>query len=460
VVVGDRQPLTAVSRKRISRRSLLRLGAAASVAFALSGRRALDVAASTLAGMPGSGWLAGTTASAVPRTLYRAAAIADGRSPALARQMSVLVSGGRVAWIRPADAEEDPGPADGLEIVDARGLTILPGLVDGHCHLTSPGGPDYIAHFEDAPSQLLRTAERNGQLSHAAGVAWLREAGSPTVTDPTDGRRRALALGIRDRWAGRTDRPRVRAAGTWIQVKGGLARNLGIVVSSGDELVAAVERQLDQGADLVKLYVAADNSRQSPWTPAQINRAVQAAHARGARVAAHAMWLGQARAAVAGGVDSIEHGFHLDADLCAEMVRRGTYLVTTLSVPRSWLRIGSTTSGTWWSTRAGRRFARNMLSAGAASVDAARRAGVMICAGSDFGGGSTPAGQLAWEVESLVSAGLEPWQAVGAATWRGGDLLREPTAGRLREDGPADFFLVEGDPYSDPAALWNVRRLA
>src|SRR5688572_21400176 len=420
----------------------------------------MEVAASSRAGLPESGSGAAPYAAAARRTLYRRASIADGRSPALARQMSVLVSGDRVAWIRPADAEEDPGPADGLEIVDGRGLTIVPGLVDGHCHLTSPGGADYIAHFEDSPRQLLRTAEQNGQLSHAAGVAWLREAGSPTVTDPIDGRRRALALGIRDRWVGRADRPGVRAAGTWIQVKGGLARNLGIVVSSGDELVAAVERQLDQGADLVKLYVAADGTRQSPWTPAQINRAVRAAHARGARVAAHAMWLAQARAAVSGGVDSIEHGFHLDADLCAEMARRGTYLVTTLSVPRSWLRIGATTSGTWWSTRAGRRFARNMLSDGEASVEAARRAGVMICAGSDFGGGSTPAGQLAWEVESLVSAGLEPWQALGAATWRGGDLLREPAAGRLRENGPADFFLVDGDPYSDPAALWNVRRLA
>jgi imidazolonepropionase-like amidohydrolase len=449
-----------VSRTQISRRSLLRLGAAASVAFALGGRRALDVAAARMASAPGLGDGATTNAATVARTLYRNATIADGRSPALARQMSVLVRAGQVAWIRPADAEDDPGPSDGLEIVDARGLTIVPGLVDGHCHLTSPGGPDYIAHFEDRPRRLLRTAERNGELSQAAGVAWLREAGSPTVTDPIDGRRRALALGIRDRWAGRADRPRVRAAGTWIQVKGGLARNLGIVVSNGDELVAAVNRQLDQGADLVKLYVAADNSRQSPWTPAQINRAVQAAHARGARVAAHAMWLAQARAAVAGGVDSIEHGFHLDADLCAEMARRGTYLVTTLSVPRSWLRIGATSSGTWWSTRAGRRFARNMLSDGEASVAAARRAGVMICAGSDFGGGSTPAGQLAWEVESLVDAGLEPWQALGAATWRGGDLLREPNAGRLREGSPADFFLIDGDPYSDEAALWNVRRLA
>ncbi|MEP7159441.1 MAG: amidohydrolase family protein [Chloroflexota bacterium] len=427
---------------RIGRRGLLRLGATTGVALAFGGRFGIALSATT-------------------RTLYRHAAIADGRSSVLARDMSVLVTGRTITWIADSDSEPSPGPSNGLTIVDARGLTIVPGLVDGHCHLTSPGGKNYIAHFSDSPRTLLKTAEKNGALSHAAGIAWLREAGAPTVADPVDGRRRALSLGIRDRWESRTDRPRVRAAGTWIQVPGGLSGGLGIVVRNADELVAAVHGQLDKGADLIKLYVEAGNgSRESPWSAAEIGRAVAAAHGRGARIAAHAMWLAPARAAVAGGVDSIEHGFHLDADLCADMARRGTYHVTTLTVPKSWLRIGANTSGTWWSTRAGKRYARKLLAAGEASVALARQASVKTCAGSDFGGGSTRAGQLAWEVESLVTAGLQPWQALGAATWRGGDLLGETNAGRLREGGPADFFLVDGDPYSDPSALWNVARLA
>ena len=90
------------------------------------------------------------------------------------------------------------------------------------------------------------------------------------------------------------------------------------------------------------------------------------------------------------------------------------------------------------------------------SVRLAHAAGVAIATGTDFGGGSTRANQLAWEVESLVAAGLEPWEALGAATWRGGELLGEPEAGVIREGGPADFALVHGDPTSDPAALWRV----
>ncbi len=94
------------------------------------------------------------------------------------------------------------------------------------------------------------------------------------------------------------------------------------------------------------------------------------------------------------------------------------------------------------------------------SVRLAHAAGVAIATGTDFGGGSTRANQLAWEVECLVAAGLAPWEALGAATWRGGELLGEPEAGVIREGGPADFALVHGDPLSDPAALWRVWRVA
>jgi imidazolonepropionase-like amidohydrolase len=110
--------------------------------------------------------------------------------------------------------------------------------------------------------------------------------------------------------------------------------------------------------------------------------------------------------------------------------------------------------------RAGRSYAQRALRDGEESVRTALDAGVTIAAGTDFGGGGSRAGQLAWEVESLVAAGLEPWQALGAATWRGGDLIDEPDAGRILEGGPADFFLVRGDPYGDPHVLWNVWRLA
>jgi imidazolonepropionase-like amidohydrolase len=75
---------------------------------------------------------------------------------------------------------------------------------------------------------------------------------------------------------------------------------------------------------------------------------------------------------------------------------------------------------------------------------------VLICAGTDFGGGSLRANQLAWEVQTLVAAGLEPYDALAAATVNGGRLLGEPGAGVLTQGGPADFLLIHGDPLTDP----------
>jgi imidazolonepropionase-like amidohydrolase len=184
------------------------------------------------------------------------------------------------------------------------------------------------------------------------------------------------------------------------------------------------------------------------------------AHARGAKVTAHATGLAGVAAGVHGGVDSIEHGDELDADVTAEMARRGTFLVSTLSVFRSWQTFAATTSLPRFvdGARDGRLQAR--FEKAMASVLLAHRSGVRIATGTDFGGGSLRANQLAWEVESLTLAGLEPWEALASATWRGGELLSNPEAGAIREGGPADFFLVHGDPLSDPAALWRVWRVA
>jgi imidazolonepropionase-like amidohydrolase len=406
---------------------------------------------------------AGATAAAVRpvRTLYRDGALADGRSERLEVGVSILVEDGIIRWIRPSDGEEDPGPADGLEIVDASGATFVPGMVDGHAHVTLPGGAHWIDRIGDPPAALVAVAERNGRLLTSAGVRWARDVGAPYVDDPVDGRRRGLSLGVRDRWRERPEFPHIRAAGTWLDRAGSLPPAAHTVeATDADELLANAMGQLDDGADFLKLYLDGPDPNASPWTAAEIERVVAAAHERGARVTAHAGRLSGARAGVRGGVDAIEHGFELDDDLTAEMADRGTFLVSTLAVMRSWLTFGQTTTIPRFAGVDGRRGIRDRLERAEASVAAARRAGVAIATGTDFGGGSLRANQLAWEVESLVAAGMEPWEALAAATWRGGELLGEDEAGVIHEGGPADFFLVHGDPLSEARALWRVWRVA
>ncbi|HEY5474064.1 MAG TPA: amidohydrolase family protein, partial [Candidatus Limnocylindrales bacterium] len=184
------------------------------------------------------------------------------------------------------------------------------------------------------------------------------------------------------------------------------------------------------------------------------------AHSRGVKVTAHSGNLAGAREGVAAGVDSIEHGMELDAELTREMTVKGIALVTTLNIFRSWLSFGSTTTIERFVSPEGRARVHARQARAQESARLAHAAGVAIATGTDFGGGSTRANQLAWEVECLVEVGLEPWEALGAATWRGGELLGEPEAGVVHEGGPADFALVHGDPLSDPTALWRVWRVA
>ena len=173
---------------------------------------------------------------------------------------------------------------------------------------------------------------------------------------------------------------------------------------------------------------------------------------------AHSTLLPGARAAVAGGVDALEHGFRLDADLVEAMAARGTALVATLAVLESWATFGTTTRLPRFASAEGRAGLVERREAAHESVRLAAAAGVLLAAGTDFGGGSLRANQLAWEVETLVAAGLEPYDALAAATVNGGRLLGEPGVGVLAQGGPADFVLVHGDPLSDPRSLWRVWR--
>jgi imidazolonepropionase-like amidohydrolase len=387
-------------------------------------------------------------------TFYRDAALTDARSDRLRLGVSVLVTDGRIAWIRPADDEGEPPP--GCEIVDAGGTTIVPGMVDGHSHLTLPGGSHWIDRASDPTDRLLAVAEENGELQHRSGVRWARDVGAPAR--PVGGVERALSLGIRDRWDGRRDRPYVRAAGTWVTIAGLLPPGLSVEARDGDELLAAALAQLDDGADFVKLYLDGPDADTPPFSADEVARVVDAVHARGRKVTAHATRLSGARACAAGGVDSIEHGFELDADVAAEMAARGCALVTTMTVLKSWLTFGTTTALPRFTERPAE--IAGTLDTAMASVRLAHAAGVAIVGGTDFGGGSSRANQLPWEIECLVQAALEPWQALASVTWRGGELLGEPDAGVIREGGPADFSLVHGDPLSDPTAMWRIWRVA
>lgn len=381
-------------------------------------------------------------------TLLRDTALVDLERGRLDHGTSMLLDDGRVVWIRPAD-DEGPVPP-GTEVVDASGTAALPAMVDAHCHVTLPGGAHWLEHVTDPAERLRANAEDNARLLRTAGVRWVRDVGSPVVGG------RAVSLDVRDAWAAREGYPYLRAAGAWVARRGSCPGAL--EVDDGDGLLAAATAQLDAGADLVKVYLDGPDRVSAPFTADEVSRVVAHAHGRGARVTAHSGYLAGARVGAAAGVDALEHGFELDEDVAAVMATGGTALVSTLAVLESWVTFGATTTLERFTSPEGRRRIAERRERARASVLTAQRAGVLLAAGTDAGGGSLRANQLAWEVQALVAAGLEPADALRAVTVHGGRLLGEPDAGALREGGPADVVLVHGDPLSDPAALWRVWR--
>jgi len=384
----------------------------------------------------------------VSRIVLHDAALADGRSAELQVGVSLAIADGKIEWIRPNDSADTTRAV----VVDAGGATIVPAFVDGHSHLTMQGGSHWIERLDDPPDVLRQVGRDNAHRLVQAGVLWAVDVGAPSVND------RALSLDLREELRNKPGEPYIWAAGTWVAKTGYLGAC--VDADDGDGLLRAALGQLDRGSDFVKIMLDApprgSASAESPFTVAEVARVAEAVHARGARVTAHSTTFAGARVAAEAGIDSIQHGTAIDDETARIMAQNGVALVATLSVGASWDTFARTTRIERFASTEGRRRVAERHEREKASVVAAKRAGVTIAAGSDFGGGSVRAGHLAWEVELLVDAGLEPYDALAAVTWRGAAVAGIPSAGRLEPGGAADLVLVHGDPLSDPAALWRV----
>src|SRR5713226_6677767 len=243
------------------------------------------------------------------RVLIRDTCIADGRSAELQVGMSLLIEDGRIASIGPNESA-DPGDA---EVLDGGGATVVPAFVDCHSHLTMPGGSHWIDRGSDPPDRLRDFARHNARKLVQAGILWARDVGAPA-----DAAGRAVSLDVRDELQGQEGQPYIRVAGTWIATTGYLP--LTIAVKDGSELVDAALRQLDAGADFVKIMLdGADRSPACPFSVDDVRRVRDAVHRRGRRITAHATTLDGARVGAAAGIDSIEHGMELDDDVARTM---------------------------------------------------------------------------------------------------------------------------------------------
>lgn len=320
-------------------------------------------------------------------------------------------------------------PVSGAELV-AEGW-IVPGLVDAHCHigLQAQGA---------VPPQVQ---EQQALTDRDAGALLLRDCGSAADTT----------------WLqAREELPRLIRAGRHLARTRRYLRGYAHEIEP-EQLASYVAAEADRADGWVKLvgdWIERDAGDLTPsWTRAALVEAIAIAHDRGARVTAHVFGEAALPDLIDAGVDCLEHGTGLSADLISTMAERHIALVPTVKQLDNF---------PTYAAAAGDRFPayRDYMTALHASrrevIGSAHDAGVPIYAGTDAGG-VLPHGLIAEEVAELTTYGLTAYDALGAASWRAREWLG--FSGRLEEGSEADFVVYDADPLVDLGVLKAPRRI-
>ena len=401
------------------------------------------------------------TESSGMRVIHAGTLLAVPGRPAKARQ-TIVIEDGRITDIREGFLTREQLPASLVpaEPIDLADRFVLPGLIDAHVHLTLVHN-DARSEFELTGGEMLIDGIVNARATLQAGFTTVRDLGARPHSWPIVVLRDAIAGGV---IAG----PRVLAAGSSISATGGH----GDVASHPDRVPdglqsfgvcdgeascrRAVRRQFKLGADLIKMNATGGGGERNGGKadpPAffadEMTAIVATAHNLGMKVAAHAHGTAGINAALAAGVDSIEHGSFLNGESIRRFRNTGAILVPTLSVQD---RIAGEVDGAAGSMKAR---IRSFLDEHPVNVGEAHVAGVEIALGSDAG--VVPHGGNAAELGWYVRIGMSNADALKAATVNGARLLGIDTeVGTLEAGKFADLIAVRGDPLQEIDVLRQV----
>jgi imidazolonepropionase-like amidohydrolase len=391
---------------------------------------------------------------AAARTLVRAGSLLDVKTGKLLDSQTLIVVGDTIQSIAPsAQVPAQPGDA----VIDLSGLTVLPGLIDVHTHLTfnTNFDPYYTLTQTDAKEAINGVV--NARATLLAGITSVRNVGADGYTD----------VDLRDAInSGQVIGPHMQVSGPLIGITGGHCDDdllpfrfhaAGDGVADGIAQVQHMVRQnIKYGADLIKICATGgvlskgDDPQASQYTLEEMQAIVADAHRLGRRVAAHAHGAQGILWATEAGVDSIEHGSYIDDAGIAAMKKHGTYLVPTLYLEDWMVQNGNLPPFSHQKMVAISAVAKQ-------NIKHAIDAGVKIAMGTDAA--VYPHGLNAHELDVYVNQlGMAPLAALQTATVNAADLMGwSAKTGSLEPGKWADIIAVEKNPIDDVRVLQDVK---
>ena len=390
------------------------------------------------------------TASAQKPIAIKAARMFDGTSDNVTRNAVIVVTGNRITSIGGAV----PANAD---VIDLGDVTLLPGFIDSHVHITGESGDNWYKDFFDGimrqPAEQAYYAESYAKKTLDAGFTTIRNVGANDYVDI--GLRNAINSGI-------VTGPRILTAVHAIGATGGhgdgdpIPPSVGVpqqgpingVCNGPAECRAAVRYQIKYGADVIKFMPSggvlslSDPVDAPELSQDEMNAIVEEAHNWGRKVAAHCHGDAAAKMAIKAGVDSIEHGSFIKPDTLAMMHDKGVYLVPTL-LAGEWLGGKMDKFPPAIATKA-----KAALAARSEMFRNAQKAGVKIAFGTDSA--VSPHGLNAREFALMTGLGMSPAAALRSATSVASTLLGvDDRVGTLASGKLADIIAVPGNPLDD-----------
>jgi len=388
------------------------------------------------------------------RTLVRAGHLLDVKTGQLADAQTIVVVGETIQSIAPtAQVQAQAGD----KVIDLGGMTVMPGLIDVHTHLTmNPNFDPYLELTSTSAKEAINGVV-NAKATLLAGITTVRNVGASGFVD----------VDLRDAInAGQVPGPHMQVSGPLLGITGGHCdENLlpiqyhvvGDGVADGiAEVQHKVRENIKYGADLIKICATGgvlskgDDPQASQYTLEEMQAIVADAHRLGRKVAAHAHGAQGILWATEAGVDSIEHGSYINDEAIAEMKKRGTYLVPTLYLEDWMLEYGQLPAF----------YHRKMIDVSAvakSNIKHAMQAGVKIAMGTDAA--VYPHGLNAHELDVYVNQlGMAPLAALQTATVNAADLMGwTAKTGTLEAGKWADIIAVEKNPLEDVRVLQDVK---